>query len=121
MAKTRLSSYIRARLMELANEVLVFPIEQKACDKAYAIASKFAKDAVAARYPVADMEVLKRYDGARRPACVYLDLAEERPHVSFRFRDGDEAPFMARNAPLTFVVSEKLWPRRRHPSTMMRS
>jgi len=108
MAKTRLSSYIRARLMDLANEVLIFPAEQKACDKAYAAASKLVKPAIVVRYPTADTEVLKRYEMAVQPSFVYLDMDESRPHVCFYFRKEDvDVPFIPKHRGLTFIVNEK--------------
>jgi hypothetical protein len=108
MAKTRLSSYIRARLMDLAKDILIFPAEQKACDKAYAVAAKVVSAAIVARYPQSDMDTLRKYESACQPAYVYLDLEDSRPHVVFNFREKNvDVPWIARNSGFTFIANEK--------------
>lgn len=109
MARTRLSSYIRARLMDLAKDILTFPVEQAACDKAYGPAAKLVKAAMIERFPPNDMEILKRYDCARAPLYVYLvlNVDNKQGHLRFDFREQDDPP-LTKKAEHTFLANEKV-------------
>jgi hypothetical protein len=111
MAKTRLSSYIRARLMDLAKDILTFPTEQAACDRAYGHALSMVKTAMIARFPPEDMKTLARYDCAKSPMSIYLTKEQidgPRPYILFTFRVPGEAPLIKCGTMQNLIVGDKI-------------
>lgn len=91
MAKTRLNMRHREVLRHFASENIVCDVEQKARDKAYAKASKLVRSAVETRFPVRDMEVLKKYSVAEPDKCINGGTPAGN-FIRFNFDTDDESP-----------------------------
>ena len=86
--KTRLNSFSRERLHNLAKDIVACPKEKAALDKAYAAAEKVVLIAVEKRWPAADMEVLKKYDLHRSLKAAHT--SGNGAYINFEFAEGTE-------------------------------
>jgi hypothetical protein len=92
--KTRLTQSGRASLSALVRRVVTSPVEAMLERNAYATAAPLVRTLVEARYPPADMAVMKRYDAAFPDSCIQLQLTAG-GMVQFNFED--EGPLCPRN------------------------
>lgn len=89
MAKKILNKAHREALLNLANKLVHETQDKAALDAAYDACADMVSKLVQAKFPPADMEVLKRYEQAYPDACVYIS-AGWGGYERFNFRDGDE-------------------------------
>lgn len=74
MAQTKLLEWHRRELRALMYRVVDCPAEQKAEEQAYQRAAPLIRKMIEKRYPLADMEVLKKYEVLRTDDCVNIQL-----------------------------------------------
>lgn len=89
MAKKVLNKGHREALESLAHKLVIETQDRAALDAAYEACANMVKGLVEAKFPPADMAVLKKYDQAYPDGCIYIS-AGWGGYERFNFRDGDE-------------------------------
>lgn len=85
----RLSQTDRETLFKLARKKVVETQDDAALKVAYDAAADVISAQMKAKYPPADMEVLRRYDQATRDNCIYYSTGGFN-YEQFRFREDDD-------------------------------
>ncbi|HVJ31609.1 MAG TPA: hypothetical protein VND94_00720 [Terriglobia bacterium] len=88
MAKTRLTQWLRDKMLDKAKEQMVVTKEKAALDKAYAKCAPLVRKVVIAKFPVSDMDILAKYDLIRIDECIKLRLTAG-GIVGFNFEQAD--------------------------------
>ena len=89
MKYPRITAAIKADLRNLAIREIKVPVEQAALDKAYEAAIKLVVPEIIKRFPIADMEILRKY----KTAVLVYEINKGhsfRDDLKFSFRADDE-------------------------------
>lgn len=85
MAKTRMTSRLRTLMITHAREATEAYISSTEVDAAYTLAAMLVTKAIHNVFPVADMEVLAKYDSTRQTNRAKMVSADGRRHFGFAF------------------------------------
>lgn len=91
MAKLRLTHSARSMLDQLYRKTVTCPAEMAAVEKAYVKVAPVVRKAVEAKWPVADMAALRKYQTALHDKCIKLQLTAGGVD-EFKFAETDDAP-----------------------------
>lgn len=96
MRKTRLNGTYRQRLKTLVQEIVQAPVEEAIMIAANIAVAPLILAVVNAKYPVADMAILKKYEAASPDRCINIQ-GPSQGVSEFKFLTVESAPLVARN------------------------